>query len=38
MLEHHRHFCYEEIRRNQCLPSDIYLGVVAITGSPDAPL
>lgn len=36
-LEKRRHFCAEEVRLNQRLAPDIYLGVVAITGSPAAP-
>lgn len=36
-LERRRHFCHEEIRLNRRLAPDIYLDVVPITGSPDAP-
>lgn len=33
-----RHFCEEEQRLNQRLAPQVYLGVQAITGSPDAPM
>lgn len=36
-LERRKHFCHEEIRLNRRLAPDIYLDVVAITGSLDAP-
>ena len=36
-LEKRRHFCAEEVRLNQRFAPDIYIGVVAITGSPAAP-
>jgi hypothetical protein len=32
-----RHFCEEELRLNRRLAPDLYLDVVAICGSPDAP-
>ncbi|OYY93685.1 MAG: hypothetical protein B7Y41_10590 [Hydrogenophilales bacterium 28-61-23] len=37
-LDKRRHFCEEEIRLNTRLAPDIYLGVVAITGTPEEPL
>ncbi len=36
-LEKRYHYCQEEIRLNQFLAPQIYLGVVAITGTPDKP-
>jgi aminoglycoside phosphotransferase family enzyme/predicted kinase len=36
-LEKRRHFCAEEVRLNQRLAPDTYIGVVAITGSHAAP-
>lgn len=36
-LEARKHFCHEEIRLNQRLTSDLYLDVIAITGSAEAP-
>src|SRR5512140_3488624 len=33
-----RHFCDEELRLNRRLAPDIYLGVVAIGGTPEAPV
>src|SRR5512137_2403118 len=33
-----RHFCDEELRLNRRLAPDIYLDVVAIGGTPDAPV
>lgn len=36
-LEARRYFCEEELRLNRRLAPDLYLGVVAITGSIDAP-
>ncbi|WP_262966402.1 bifunctional aminoglycoside phosphotransferase/ATP-binding protein [Methylobacter psychrophilus] len=36
-LEKRRFFCHEEIRLNRRLAPDLYLDVVAITGSPDQP-
>jgi aminoglycoside phosphotransferase family enzyme/predicted kinase len=32
-----KHFCEEEVRLNQRLTQDLYLEVVAITGTPEAP-
>ncbi|MEN9316947.1 MAG: hypothetical protein RIS35_3340 [Pseudomonadota bacterium] len=37
-LEARRHFCEEEVRLNRRLAPELYLGVVPITGSPDAPV
>ena len=36
-LDKRRHFCEEEIRLNRPWAPDIYVDVVAITGTPDAP-
>ena len=36
-LELRRHFCEEELRLNRRLASDLYLDVVDIRGTPDAP-
>jgi aminoglycoside phosphotransferase family enzyme/predicted kinase len=36
-LERRRFYCQEEIRLNRRLAPDIYLGVVPITGTPEAP-
>jgi aminoglycoside phosphotransferase family enzyme len=36
-LENRRHFCEEEVRLNKRLADDLYLEVVAITGTPDRP-
>ncbi|MBS3804737.1 MAG: AAA family ATPase [Oleiphilaceae bacterium] len=36
-LERRKHFCEEELRLNQRLAPDIYLGVLPITGTPDDP-
>ena len=36
-LEARRHFCHEEVRLNQRLTRGLYLDVIAITGSPEAP-
>ena len=36
-LEKRQHFCEEELRLNQRLAPDIYLEVIAIGGSPEAP-
>ena len=36
-LDKRRHYCEEEIRLNRPWAPDIYLDVVAITGTPDAP-
>lgn len=36
-LDKRQHFCEEEIRLNRRLAPDIYLAVVPITGSPEAP-
>jgi hypothetical protein len=36
-LERRRHFCAEEIRLNGRLAPDVYLDVIPIGGSPDAP-
>ena len=36
-LDARRHFCQEEVRLNQRLTSGLYLDVIAITGSPEAP-
>ncbi|AIR88169.1 AAA family ATPase [Pseudomonas cremoricolorata] len=37
-LEQRRHFCHEELRLNQRLTSDVYLEVLPITGSAEAPV
>lgn len=37
-LEKRRHYCAEEVRLNRRFAPDIYLDVVAITGTPDAPV
>ena len=37
-LEFRKHYCEEEIRINRRLAPDLYLGVVAITGTPQAPV
>jgi hypothetical protein len=37
-LERRHHFCEEELRLNQRLAADLYIAVVAITGTPTAPL
>lgn len=37
-LDARRHFCLEELRLNRRLAPDLYLAVVAITGSPDDPV
>lgn len=36
-LERRRHFCFEELRLNRRLAPDLYLDVVAITGTEDHP-
>jgi len=36
-LQRRRHCCHEELRLNRRLAPDLYLGVVPITGSPQAP-
>lgn len=36
-LENRKHFCHEEVRLNQRLTSGLYLDVIRISGSPDAP-
>ena len=36
-LEARQHFCNEELRLNQRLTEDLYLEVIPVTGSPDAP-
>ncbi len=36
-LARRRHFCEEELRLNRRLAPDLYLDVVPVTGSPDAP-
>jgi hypothetical protein len=36
-LARRRHFCHEEVRLNRRLAPELYLGVVAITGTPQAP-
>lgn len=36
-LDKRRYYCYEELRLNQRLAKDWYLGVVPITGQPDHP-
>ncbi|MFQ5507746.1 MAG: AAA family ATPase [Leptospirillia bacterium] len=36
-LERRRHFCEEEVRLNRRFAPDLYLGVVPVTGRPDAP-
>ncbi|QLF92969.1 AAA family ATPase [Pseudomonas sp. ABC1] len=36
-LSARKHFCEEELRLNQRLASDLYLKVIPITGSPEAP-
>ncbi|MDP2323825.1 MAG: AAA family ATPase [Gammaproteobacteria bacterium] len=36
-LAKRRHFCAEEVRLNRRLAPEFYLGVVPLTGSPDAP-
>jgi hypothetical protein len=37
-LEFRKHYCEEEVRINRRLAPDLYLGVVAITGTPQAPV
>ncbi len=37
-LEARRRFCEQELRLNRRLAPELYLGVVAITGTPDAPM
>lgn len=37
-LDQRQHFCEEELRLNQRLAPDIYLNVIAIGGTPDAPI
>jgi uncharacterized protein len=37
LLEKRRHYCQEELRLNQRLAEDWYLGVVAVTGSSEQP-
>jgi len=37
-LEKRRHYCHEELRLNRRLAPQLYLDVVPITGSPDAPV
>ncbi|WP_297844171.1 bifunctional aminoglycoside phosphotransferase/ATP-binding protein [Pseudomonas sp.] len=37
-LSSRQHFCGEELRLNQRLTNDLYLEVLPITGSPDAPM
>lgn len=36
-LDARRHFCEEELRLNQRLTDDLYLEVIPVTGSPEAP-
>jgi len=36
-LEKRRHYCFEELRLNSRLAADIYLDVVAISGTEDQP-
>ena len=36
-LKARHHYCDEEVRLNRRLAPDLYLGTVAITGTPDAP-
>ncbi|WP_224418487.1 MULTISPECIES: bifunctional aminoglycoside phosphotransferase/ATP-binding protein [unclassified Modicisalibacter] len=36
-LDKRRYFCEQEVRLNRRLAPDLYLGVVAISGSPEAP-
>lgn len=36
-LDARKHFCEEELRLNQRMAPDLYLKVVAVTGSPEAP-
>lgn len=36
-LDARKHFCHEEVRLNQRLTSGLYLDVLPITGSPEAP-
>jgi aminoglycoside phosphotransferase family enzyme len=36
-LEKRKHYCHEELRLNSRLAPDIYLDVVAITGTEDQP-
>ncbi len=36
-LDKRKHFCEEELRLNRRLAPSLYLGVVAITGTPEAP-
>jgi aminoglycoside phosphotransferase family enzyme/predicted kinase len=36
-LARRRRFCHEEVRLNRRLTTDVYLDVIAITGSPSAP-
>ena len=36
-LEKRRHFCHEELRLNRRLAPQLYLDVIAVTGSPAAP-
>ncbi len=36
-LERRKHFCEEEVRLNRRLAPDLYVDVVAITGTPEAP-
>ena len=36
-LEKRRHFCHEELRLNRRLAPQLYLDVIAVTGSPPAP-
>lgn len=36
-LDRRQYFCEEEVRLNRRLAPDLYLGVVAISGSPEAP-
>ncbi len=36
-LEFRRHYCEEELRINRRLASELYLGVVPITGTPETP-
>ena len=37
-LERRKHFCEEELRLNRRLAKDLYLEVLAITGTPDKPV
>src|SRR5690606_13297254 len=37
-LERREHFCHEELRLNRRLAPELYLGVVPVTGTTDAPI